>query len=603
MMNSKTRYLVGLIAFGLFALTALGQEDTDARIKSMMGLDSFDRLDLKLAHVQPGEPFDFKMEIEGREYEVVMFPRSMRNPEFRLWKSGAAGQVEALPAPPSKTYRGSIKSLPESRVAGSLVRGRLHALIVLHPLDSISWYVQPVSGEASHIVYSNYDSNIEEPWTDIDLPRPGGEEPPPDDGGGFIFGPPSGNFYLTELAIDADWELYAKNNASVNDTVDDVESVLNAVTLIYERDTRVTWEITEIVVRTEEGVPYPTNLTHPGYLLEGFRFWWNKHHQGVNRDVAHLMTGKNLDGKVIGVGWDRVICDSIIDGYGYSLSKTRFHTNFNYRVTVTTHEIAHNYGVSGHCDNQPECYIMCSYLGQCDGIGLPNFSPWTIGKITQYADSLNCLDLVADDAIALVNVDASTGADALSIDVSPVDRNGNAAGKVPFTRSYYENTNVTVTAPMEYYNYWMLWRFERWKLDGTAQPYLQNVLQLTTQAWETLKAKADYKRAAKMTISSKPIDNISITVNPPDLDGKSSGMTEFVVTYFLEDEFTLQAPAKVGSYKFKRWIVNDEKQPIGQTLVLASLPLMADGTARAVYILEPTKEDPKPTGGGKHGPR
>jgi hypothetical protein len=592
-----------VIALLLFALTAHGQEATDARIKSTLGLDSFDRLELDLSQVLPGQPFDFEVKIEGRTYDVVMFPWSVRSPEFRLWRSGVAGQVEEVAAPLPKTYRGSVRGMPESRVAGSLVRGRLQALIIFHPLDSISWYVQPLPGEEAHIVYSNYDSDIEEPWTDIDLPRPGGDDPPPDDGDGFIFGPPSGNFYLTELAIDADWELYGKNNFSVADTVDDVESVLNAMDLIYERDTRITWEITEIVVRTEEGVPYPTNLTHPGYLLEGFRFWWNKHHQAVYRDVAHLMTGKNLDGSVIGVGWDRVICDSIIDGYGYSLSKTRFHTNFNYRVTVTTHEIAHNYGVNGHCDNQPECYIMCSYLGQCDGIGLPNFSPWSIGKITQLADTLNCLDLVPDDAIALVSVDASTGADALSIDLSPPDRNGKTDGLIPFTRSYYENTNVTVTAPLEYYNYWMLWRFERWKLDGAAQPYLQNELLLTTQAWETSKAKADYKRAGKMTVTTKPIDGVNILVDPPDLDGQASGQTGFDLTYFLYDEFTLQAPAKVGRYKFKRWIVNDVPQPIGQTLVTATIPLMSDGTARAVYLFEPTKEDPKPSGGGKNKPR
>ena len=42
---------------------------------------------------------------------------------------------------------------------------------------------------------------------------------------------------------------------------------------------------------------------------------------------------------------------------------------------------------------------------------------------------------------------------------------------------------------------------------------------------------------------------------------QASGQTGFDLTYFLYDEFTLQAPAKVGRYKFKRWIVNSSESP------------------------------------------
>jgi len=200
-----------------------------------------------------------------------------------------------------------------------------------------------------------------------------------------------------------------------------------------------------------------------------------------------------------------------------------------------------------------------------------------------------------------VSVSANTGDDALTIDASPADRNGKTSGLVPFTRSYFENTNVTLTAPLEYWYFWMLWRFQRWELDGAAQPAGQNVLEIDTQAWETAKAHAVYKRAGVLSVSSKTVDGVTVLVSPADLDGIASGDTPFDVTFFIGDVFFLEAPLTSGSFKFRRWVVNGAWQPYGQNIVQAQIPVLGEGTAKAIYDLVPSKPPPIP--GGRNSPR
>jgi hypothetical protein len=60
------------------------------------------------------------------------------------------------------------------------------------------------------------------------------------------------------------------------------------------------------------------------------------------------------------------------------------------RVALTAHEVGHNWNAR-HCDDVSPCNVMCSSLGGCDGIGLPNFEPLAISAITSYANTRTCL--------------------------------------------------------------------------------------------------------------------------------------------------------------------------------------------------------------------
>src|SRR4029078_4097878 len=97
---------------------------------------------------------------------------------------------------------------------------------------------------------------------------------------------------------------------------------------------------------------------------------WNTTRTGVNRDVVPLRTGKTLMDNVVGYASIGVICNTS-RAYGLTHSHLRTYAE---RVTVVAHELGHNWNAQ-HCDTVSPCYIMCSTIGGCDGLGLPSFEP------------------------------------------------------------------------------------------------------------------------------------------------------------------------------------------------------------------------------------
>ena len=49
------------------------------------------------------------------------------------------------------------------------------------------------------------------------------------------------------------------HDGSVVDTVADIESIVNALNVIYERDLQITYRITEIIVRESRNDPYTSS--------------------------------------------------------------------------------------------------------------------------------------------------------------------------------------------------------------------------------------------------------------------------------------------------------------------------------------------------------
>jgi len=102
--------------------------------------------------------------------------------------------------------------------------------------------------------------------------------------------------------------------------------------------------------------------------------------------VAHMMTGRELDGTTIGIAFLGSVCNR---SRAYGLSQSHFTTNMGYRITLTAHELGHSWNAN-HCDAAIPCYIMCSNVGSCDGAGLPGFEPMAIDAITSFAASRSC---------------------------------------------------------------------------------------------------------------------------------------------------------------------------------------------------------------------
>ncbi|MGY8757528.1 MAG: zinc-dependent metalloprotease family protein, partial [Phycisphaerales bacterium] len=79
----------------------------------------------------------------------------------------------------------------------------------------------------------------------------------------------------------------------------------------------------------------PYTATDAGTFLDQFRTEWNNNQGSVQRDVAHLFTGKNLSGGTIGIAWLGVVCDN----YGYGLVESDCCGSFGCTTDLSAHEL------------------------------------------------------------------------------------------------------------------------------------------------------------------------------------------------------------------------------------------------------------------------
>lgn len=339
------------------------------------------------------QPFAVELWLGAEPHTLHLAQRSLRAEGFQAWATDAQGELVPVEAPEPATCRGHLEGLEPSSAAASLIDGQLSALIRLGA-GQPSWHVQPLSKLQAgapaelHVVYSGLDivpTDATCATTEVDagLVQPQSSQ--------AALGTP---LKVAQVACDADYEFYQYNGSSMNGTIADIEDVLNGVALIYQDDADIIQVITNILVRTNSNDPYSSSSA--GTLLSQFRSQWNNNHQNITRDVAHLFTGRDLNGSTIGVAWLNVICNL---SQAYGLSQSSFSGLMGSRVALTAHELGHNWS-SSHCDGDSDCQIMCSGLGGC--LGISAFGNYALGKLIQEKNSSGCLSNPAPPSLSSV---------------------------------------------------------------------------------------------------------------------------------------------------------------------------------------------------------
>ena len=91
---------------------------------------------------------------------------------------------------------------------------------------------------------------------------------------------------------------------------------MNQVDGVYENELGISFQV--VLQNSYAGSDPYSGVTDPNSLLNEFRTVWNSQMTGVARDVAHLFTGRDLDGSVIGIAWIGVVCNNPAYAYGLS---------------------------------------------------------------------------------------------------------------------------------------------------------------------------------------------------------------------------------------------------------------------------------------------
>jgi len=360
------------------------------RVNQAFGLERSNVIAIDLNATRGGGLLTF-VSIEGQPAFLNLEPTSVRGSTYQILVQQPDGSLAPAAPGPETTYRGEAIGLPGSVVSASLLEDGLHASIRLP--DGSSYWLEPIgtriagAGLDQHVLYHNDDvlefggqcgaNDMLRVRQAQGGPAAGGDE------GGMAISKAAAAFCTAELACDADFE-YFQTWGSVSAVESRINAVINAVNFQYERDVAITHVITTIIVRTAEPDPYTS--TDAATLLNQFRNHWQANHGGIQRDLAQLFTGKEINSGTIGIAWIGAVCTD----FGYSMVQSDFNGTNSFACTtdLSAHELGHNWGAD-HCGCQrPQPYTMNAFITCAN-----QFHPMrTIPEIIAFRDSRPCLD-------------------------------------------------------------------------------------------------------------------------------------------------------------------------------------------------------------------
>ena len=224
--------------------------------------------------------------------------------------------------------------------------------------------------------------------------------------------------YSAEVATEADYEYvtWCGGSAAANA---DILDIMNQVSGIYETDLGISLQVSYQHTWTTASDPY--NSTEASGMLDEFRNHWNSNFYSVSYDIAHMWTGKDMEGSTVGIAYLGVVCS--MRSYGYGISQKFSSAPGKY--VLSAHEIGHNFGAS-HTDQasppQPDCSntIMNSFV-----VTETTFCPFSRTEISGHvAQSSSCLASgpAAPSALAATAISGS------QINLTWQDNSGNETG-------------------------------------------------------------------------------------------------------------------------------------------------------------------------------
>ena len=219
-----------------------------------------------------------------------------------------------------------------------------------------------------------------------------------------------------------------------------------------------------------------------------------------------------------------------------------------------------------------------------------NFQNWQRNGVDYSTSPAVSLNIDADYTMTAIYATAPAGQtrtltvassnpnSGIPITVSPPDTNGQSSATTQFTRTYFNNVSVTLTAPASVNSYF---RFSKWQRDA---------VDFSTNTSVNITMDADHAMTAVYTVpayrplivaSANPSAGIAVTVSPADTNGLANGTTQFTRTYATNVTVLLTAPATVAGNNFYKWQRNGIDLSFNQSV---STKADRDYTMTAVYI-------------------
>lgn len=378
---------------------------------------------------------EFILPTEDGVLDLAIAPHDVRAPEYRAEAAGENGTTHAVAPEQPRTFRGAVPGIPGSEARFSIRDDSVEGIV----LTPDAWYlVEPMR---------NYDPDS--PPDEMVVYRASDIEPQAFGTCGTALAEQisdqifevqetlnpqilaaGASLSVADFATEADYEFVTAHggSASANNAILDI---MNQVDGIYRVQLSISLQV--VYQHTWEVADDPYTSTAPSAMLGEFRSYWSANHNSVPFDLAHMWTGKDMDGSTIGIAYLGVACNA--RSYSYGVSQ-RFNASPG-KYILTAHEIGHNFGAS-HTENasppQPDC--ANTVMNSSVGTGT-NFCPYSRTEIGSHvAQNSSCLasagggcDVNNDGQMNVLDLQALANA-VLGIAACPGDCDGNRDGSV-----------------------------------------------------------------------------------------------------------------------------------------------------------------------------
>ena len=196
-----------------------------------------------------------------------------------------------------------------------------------------------------------------------------------------------------EIALVADSAFAAAEPA---DPVAAMLARLNIVEGIFSEQVGLLVLATEVRVLPAEGDPFTS--TQAASLLEQMGKYRAANPAVRARGLAHLMTGKNLDGTTAGIAYVNSTCEA---ERGVSLSERSYGTTIS--AIVMAHELGHNFGAPHDGESGQACAVVAGgYIMSPSISGYAKFSQCSINVISKGLDNASCVTPADYADVALI---------------------------------------------------------------------------------------------------------------------------------------------------------------------------------------------------------
>ncbi|HEX8149454.1 MAG TPA: zinc-dependent metalloprotease family protein [Pyrinomonadaceae bacterium] len=360
------RTALSALALCLFAAAAMlvspaasGQKGNRAAEEIGQVLESFETVTLDAAEVLRSVRAQGSVTLQTARgpFDLVVEPFDVRTADYRAVAAGPGGVMTEQARTPSNSWRGHVRGQDGTFVRLYLDGQKVQGIIIT---PSETFFVEPardLSAAAGSKDFLFYASSDVKP-TDAECVEAtlGGKVAAEAARSGLgsaaagSAGPTADESFAPKpearVAAEADFEFYQANGSNEPATRADIDSIITQVDGIYDSQLGVKIRLVFTRVWTTNTDPY--TLTEAGGALEQFADGYDATF-GVGgppfaRELTHMFTGKDFDGSTIGIAYRGVVCD--IPDASYGISQSKFSAVNLLRVSVTAHEMGHNFGAT-----------------------------------------------------------------------------------------------------------------------------------------------------------------------------------------------------------------------------------------------------------------